>query len=237
MSLSLLAGPLRSPDEHSCNRPACWRHSSWCPRPRSRPLQDGAVLFTCARPWRRDVPGTLKRVADLGYEEVEMYWLSTIGRCGMLLHGGGRLPQAAARSQQAHHVQRPLRSEPLRRVSPRRSGALRRPLHRGRDRALGQSYITWPWLDEQSRTIEKFKVVAERLNIAGKRIVVTQACNWPITTMTSSSSSKGGGSATTSSPTTTRCKPGQAADGAVLDREGVRPHASSVVRKVSPAGS
>src|SRR5438128_2585551 len=30
--------------------------------------------------------------------------------------------------------------------------------------ALNQKYITWPWLDPQSRTIEKFKLVAERLN-------------------------------------------------------------------------
>ena len=37
-------------------------------------------------------------------------------------------------------------------------------------RALGQEYITWPFLDEQSRTIEKFKVVAERLNVAGERV-------------------------------------------------------------------
>jgi hypothetical protein len=30
-----------------------------------------------------------------------------------------------------------------------------------------QDYITWPLLDPDSRTIEKFKVAAERLNIAG----------------------------------------------------------------------
>jgi sugar phosphate isomerase/epimerase len=36
-------------------------------------------------------------------------------------------------------------------------------------RALGQSYITWPLIDPDSRTIDKFKVVAERLNIAGEQ--------------------------------------------------------------------
>lgn len=36
--------------------------------------------------------------------------------------------------------------------------------------ALNQKYITWPWLDPQSRTIDKFKLVAERLNIIGEQI-------------------------------------------------------------------
>jgi sugar phosphate isomerase/epimerase len=35
---------------------------------------------------------------------------------------------------------------------------------------LGQEYITWPLLDEGDRTIERFKVAAERLNIAGDAI-------------------------------------------------------------------
>jgi sugar phosphate isomerase/epimerase len=36
--------------------------------------------------------------------------------------------------------------------------------------ALGQAYITWPLVDEGFRTIEGFKVVAERLNVAGEQI-------------------------------------------------------------------
>ena len=36
--------------------------------------------------------------------------------------------------------------------------------------ALGQAYITWPLIDEGFRTIDKFKVVAERLNLAGGQI-------------------------------------------------------------------
>ena len=37
-------------------------------------------------------------------------------------------------------------------------------------RVLGQAYITWPLIDEGFRTIDKFKIVAERLNIAGAQI-------------------------------------------------------------------
>ena len=35
---------------------------------------------------------------------------------------------------------------------------------------LGQSYITWPLLDADFRTIEKFKAVAERLNLVGAQM-------------------------------------------------------------------
>jgi sugar phosphate isomerase/epimerase len=35
--------------------------------------------------------------------------------------------------------------------------------------ALGQSYITWPVLDPDSRTIDKYKTVAERLNLIGEQ--------------------------------------------------------------------
>jgi sugar phosphate isomerase/epimerase len=37
-------------------------------------------------------------------------------------------------------------------------------------KVLGQSYITWPLLDPPDRTIDKFKMVAERLNIIGAQI-------------------------------------------------------------------
>jgi sugar phosphate isomerase/epimerase len=36
--------------------------------------------------------------------------------------------------------------------------------------ALGQAYITWPVLDAADRTIETFKVVADRLNGIGERL-------------------------------------------------------------------
>lgn len=31
-------------------------------------------------------------------------------------------------------------------------------------RTLGQPYITWPWLDPDSRSIDKFKLLAAKLN-------------------------------------------------------------------------
>ena len=36
--------------------------------------------------------------------------------------------------------------------------------------ALGQRYITWPWLDPAFRTIENFKLLATKLNAIGERV-------------------------------------------------------------------
>ena len=36
--------------------------------------------------------------------------------------------------------------------------------------ALNQKYITWPWLDPESRSIEKFKILADKLNLIGERV-------------------------------------------------------------------
>ena len=36
--------------------------------------------------------------------------------------------------------------------------------------ALGQKYITWPWLDPAFRTLENFRVLAGKLNSIGERI-------------------------------------------------------------------
>src|SRR5690606_36275357 len=36
--------------------------------------------------------------------------------------------------------------------------------------ALEQKYITWPWLDPESRSIEKFKLLTDKLNLIGERV-------------------------------------------------------------------
>jgi sugar phosphate isomerase/epimerase len=38
-------------------------------------------------------------------------------------------------------------------------------------KTLEQSYITWPWLAPEFRTIEAFKLVSEKLNLVGERVV------------------------------------------------------------------
>lgn len=35
---------------------------------------------------------------------------------------------------------------------------------------MKQDYIVWPWLNPESRTIEQFKILAEKLNMIGEQI-------------------------------------------------------------------
>ena len=56
--------------------------------------------------------------------------------------------------------------------------------------ALGQDYITWPLLDAPDRTIERFKAIAQRLNVIGTQIEESRASASRTTIMTSSSSSR-----------------------------------------------
>jgi sugar phosphate isomerase/epimerase len=127
----------------------------------------GLQLFTLRAAMANDVAGTLTRIAAIGYEEVETYGFDD----GAIRYYG--LDAKAFRQMLAanklttssgHYDLNKFVASPI--------GDLGRYVDKCVDgaRALGQEYITWPWLDEQSRTIEKFKVVAERLNVVGERI-------------------------------------------------------------------
>ena len=134
------------------------------PRPRYKP---GLQLYTMRAALSRDVEGTLKRVAAMGYEEFETYGFDPEG---MRYY---RLP--------AKDFAQLLRDMKLTAVSGHYDlnrfmstsiDDLKRYVDRSIEgaHALGQEYITWPLLDEGDRTIERFKVAAERLNIAGETI-------------------------------------------------------------------
>jgi sugar phosphate isomerase/epimerase len=127
----------------------------------------GLQLFTIRDALRRDVAGTLKSIAAMGYQEVETYGFDPDGI------GYYRLP--------AKEFAQLLRDNGL--TSPSGHYDLNTfvkssldDLNRYVDRcvlgaqALGQSYITWPVLDAPHRTLETFKVVAERLNGIGERV-------------------------------------------------------------------
>jgi sugar phosphate isomerase/epimerase len=133
------------------------------PRPR---YKLGLQLFTLRAALARDVEGTLKRIAGMGYEEVETYGFDPqgIGYYGLAAKDfAQRLRDNNLTAPSGHYDLNRfvLSSVDLKRYVDRCiEGA----------RALGQEYITWPLIDEGFRTIEKFKVVAERLNLAGGQI-------------------------------------------------------------------
>ena len=133
------------------------------PRPR---YKMGLQLFTVRAPMRKDVDGTLKYIAGLGYEEAETYGFDPQG-----LRYYGLPAKEFARKLSDLNITTPSGHYDLNRFVSTGLDDLRSYMDRcieGAD-ALGQSYITWPVLDPDSRTIDKYKTVAERLNVIGEQ--------------------------------------------------------------------
>ena len=127
----------------------------------------GLQLYTLRAALAGDVEGTLKRVAGLGYQEVETYGFDPKG-----IRYYGLAAREFARHLRDNNLTTPSGHYDLNRFVSSSVDDLTRYVARCIDgaQALGQTYITWPLLDADSRTIEKFKVAAERLNIAGAQV-------------------------------------------------------------------
>ena len=132
-----------------------------------RQYKMGLQLFTVRAPMRTDLDGTLTRIAGLGYEEVETYGFdpATLGYYGLpAKEFADRLRARKMTSPSGHYD--------LNQFAATSVDDLKRYVDRCIEgaRVLGQAYITWPLLPEGFRTIDKVKIVAERLNIAGAQI-------------------------------------------------------------------
>ena len=135
------------------------------PQPQRR-YKMGLQLYTVRAPMRADVDGTLKRVAALGYEEVETYGFDPES-----LRYYGLDAKAFAQRLRDNNLTTPSGHYDLNRFVAS-ADDLKRYVDRCIEgaHAVGHTYITWPLIDEGFRTIEKFKVVAERLNTAGAQV-------------------------------------------------------------------
>ena len=127
----------------------------------------GLQLYTLRAALARDVDDTLKRVAAMGYEEVETYGFDAEG-----IRYYGLAGKAFAERLRNNNLTTPSGHYDLNRFVSSSVDDLKRYVDRSIEgsHALGQEYITWPLVDEDSRTIEKLKVVVERLNLAGAQI-------------------------------------------------------------------
>ena len=135
------------------------------PQPRRR-YKLGLQLYTVRAPMRQDLDGTLKRIAAIGYEELETY-----GFDPQALRYYGLDAAAFAQRLKDLNLTTPTGHYDLNRYVNTSIDELKRYVDRCIEgaRVLGQSYITWPLIDQDDRTIDKFKVVAERLNVAGEQ--------------------------------------------------------------------
>jgi len=127
----------------------------------------GLQLFTVRDAMARDTKATLKQIASLGYEDLETYGFDP-GQMKYYGYNAAELKKILEDNNltttSGHYDFFRFLDQPddalIQYVDHCIEGA----------HALGQRYITWPWLDPSQRTIEKFKILTGKLNLAGERI-------------------------------------------------------------------
>jgi sugar phosphate isomerase/epimerase len=130
-------------------------------------LKMGLQLFTIRDALAKDLQGTLKTVASLGYQDLETYGFEpdTLKYYGI---------DASAFKQMLDQLQLTTSSGhyDFYKYFNKSEDELRRYVDqciRGA-KVLGQKYITWPWQDPESRTLDKFKILAQKLNRVGEQV-------------------------------------------------------------------
>jgi sugar phosphate isomerase/epimerase len=127
----------------------------------------GLQLFTVRGPMAVDASRTLKTISGIGYEDLETYGFdpAQVKYYGMpaadfkKLLEDNRLSTTSGHYDLFKYLNAPD-DELNRYVDQCIVGA----------KALGQRYITWPWLDPDSRTLETFRLLAGKLNRIGERV-------------------------------------------------------------------
>jgi sugar phosphate isomerase/epimerase len=136
------------------------------PLQRPQAYKMGLQLFTMRAAMAKDAAGTLKRVASLGYEEVETYGFDPqgMGFYGMPAKAFAQLLRDNNLTTSSGHYD-------LNRFVTTSEDDLQRYMDRCIEGAhlLGQAYVTWPYVDPDSRNLEGFKTIARRLNLIGKQ--------------------------------------------------------------------
>ncbi|WP_143306531.1 sugar phosphate isomerase/epimerase family protein [Chitinophaga vietnamensis] len=127
----------------------------------------GLQLYTIREAMEKDVTGTLKRIAGMGYQDVETYGFDPvhIGYYGRSAKDFNQLLRDNGLSTASGHYElykylNATEAELLAYVDQCIAGA----------KQLDQKYITWPWLAPEDRSIDKFKLLAAKLNTIGARI-------------------------------------------------------------------
>lgn len=127
----------------------------------------GLQLFTIRDAMAKDVIGTLKKVSALGYQDLETYGFDP---AGLKYYG---MDAAAFKSVLAdNNLTTSSGHYDLFLYLDKSPDELKKYVDRCIEgaRILGKRYITWPWLTPESRTIEKFKLLSDRLNIVGEQV-------------------------------------------------------------------
>lgn len=127
----------------------------------------GLQLFTVRGPLARDLTSTIKKIASIGYEDCETYgydpeqkkYYGIEASAFKQLLADNNMIVTSGHYDFTNYFNKPADAM-MRYVDQCIEGA----------HALGQRYITWPWLDPAFRTIENFKLLATKLNVIGERV-------------------------------------------------------------------
>src|SRR5687767_8615319 len=127
----------------------------------------GLQLFSIRGPLAKDVTGTIKKIASIGYEDGETYGYNPEAGTYYGMKASefkGLLADNGMITTSGHYDFTKFFDKPaddmMRYADQCIEGA----------HALNQRYITWPWLDPAFRTLEHFGQLTGKLNSIGERV-------------------------------------------------------------------
>ena len=127
----------------------------------------GLQLFSIRDPLAKDLTGTIKRIASVGYEDCETYGYdpNQVKYYGVKATEFKKLlTDNDMITTSGHYDFTKYFDKPMDALSQYVDQCIEGA------HALGQKYITWPWLDPAFRTLDNFHVLAGKLNKIGERV-------------------------------------------------------------------
>ena len=127
----------------------------------------GLQLFTIRGPLREDPKATLQKVAALGYQDTETYGFDPdkMGYYGFTAADFKKVLEDNNLTTTSGHYDFAKYFDGSDEDMKRYVDQCIKGAH-----AVGQPYITWPWLAENQRSIESFKKLAGKLNMIGEQV-------------------------------------------------------------------
>src|SRR3990170_3652581 len=127
----------------------------------------GLQLFTIRDAMKRDLTNTIKKIASIGYEDLETY-----GYDPDQVKYYGLRASAFKQLLTDHQLTTSSGHYDFASFFDKPADAMKRYVDQCIEgaHALAQRYITWPWLNPELRTIDKFKLLAQKLNVIGEQI-------------------------------------------------------------------
>jgi sugar phosphate isomerase/epimerase len=127
----------------------------------------GLQLFSIRDPLAKDLTGTIKKIASVGYEDCETYGYdpTQVKYYGLKAVAFKRLLEDNNMITTSGHYD-------FTNYFGKSTDAMMQYVDQCIEgaHALGQTYITWPWLDPTYRTLENFRLLAGKLNTIGERV-------------------------------------------------------------------